>query len=321
VYPSHLEVLQLADRSHHKYTELVEESDFHKMADAVVVDLLEGLKVGVLQFRNKLAVAILPLPITELPIQDISQVLCLSPKGPSKHPRTTYLAVLAEETSLKIYELEGLRQVAEVELPSAEATLELEADPSSEFIVAHYLHKKTGRCLNNVVYKVNSRIYYDPLRQPLDNASFILYRIELRMHHNLSPLSFREDGDVNWFDFCFLDEGQITLVRRKVARHFRQPEESIQCLTDPQFWREVPEWQDIISTYLQLQAHSSRPSYSEEERQLEEYYQITKDFDSIVDAFSQLLAQKGRRRLTREEVEAEWQEYLLEVAQERGFKL
>ena len=37
-----------------------------------------------------------------------------------------------------------------------------------------------------------------------------------------------------------------------------------------------------------------RLNYSEEEKQLEEYYKIAKDFDGIVNRFSEIISQKSR---------------------------
>ena len=40
---------------------------------------------------------------------------------------------------------------------------------------------------------------------------------------------------------------------------------------------------------------------------LQEYYEITKDFDSIVNTFSQMITVKGKsKRLSKEQVEEEW---------------
>lgn len=56
----------------------------------------------------------------------------------------------------------------------------------------------------------------------------------------------------------------------------RQSEEEMQSITDFDFWKENPEWKDIINTYMQIEdqgaVNNKKMIYSEEERQLEEYY-------------------------------------------------
>jgi hypothetical protein len=88
----------------------------------------------------------------------------------------------------------------------------------------------------------------------------------------------------------------------------RQSEEEMQSITDFDFWKENPEWKDIINTYMQIEdqgaVNNKKMIYSEEERQLEEYYEITKDFDLIVGQFTAILAEKSKKcKLNQQEVE------------------
>ena len=41
------------------------------------------------------------------------------------NPKVSYIAVLAEETSIKIFDLMGLRQISEIEIPYYDALIEL----------------------------------------------------------------------------------------------------------------------------------------------------------------------------------------------------
>ena len=98
----------------------------------------------------------------------------------------------------------------------------------------------------------------------------------------------------------------------------------MQSITDFDFWKENPEWKDIINTYMQIEdqgaVNNKKMIYSEEERQLEEYYEITKDFDLIVGQFTAILAEKSKKcKLNQQEVEEQWEIYLENVARERNF--
>lgn len=73
--------------------------------------------------------AIIPCVITELHIQGVSQILCLHSNASTMHPKTTYLVVFSEEIYIKIFDLTGLKQICEIEIPSMDAYIEVEADP------------------------------------------------------------------------------------------------------------------------------------------------------------------------------------------------
>jgi hypothetical protein len=96
VYPTSIEIYFLRDGSKSKYTELFQETTLSKINDLLLLNLVGSLSIGVLQLKNKAVLAIIPCTITELHIEAISQMLCLYPNNGVLHPKTSYLAILAE---------------------------------------------------------------------------------------------------------------------------------------------------------------------------------------------------------------------------------
>ena len=81
------------------------------MLDMVISNLMDSERTVILHLTSRLIFTIIPIPITEIEIPNINNVLTLYSTSHVNDSRREYFAVLSLNRHLRIYNLLNLKQI------------------------------------------------------------------------------------------------------------------------------------------------------------------------------------------------------------------
>lgn len=108
----------MQDKSRKGYTDIVAGYLNEKITNILISNVMDTERAAILQLTNRLIFTIIPIPISELCIKNINSTISLYSPSHLNDSRKEFLAVLAENSILKIYNFLNLKQIFEVNLGS-----------------------------------------------------------------------------------------------------------------------------------------------------------------------------------------------------------
>ena len=115
-------------------------------------------KIAILQLHNKLIFSLIPIPITDVLLEGINQILNLS------HPLygidKEYLIVVVENHIMNIYNIINMKLLVQLTYENKKNDkMKVSTDPFNEYLIVSFADNATGKVVRNILYKINSKYY------------------------------------------------------------------------------------------------------------------------------------------------------------------